>query len=103
MLLDRFRMEGKVAIVTGAGRGIGRGAAVAFAEQGAHVVCAARTQAQIDETADLARKAGGRAIAVPCDVTERAQLENVVDAAKKEYGRIDVLVNNAGGYPPKPA
>ena len=68
MLLDRFRMDGKVAIVTGAGRGIGRGCAVAFAEQGAHVVCAARTPEQIEETAELARKAGGKAIAVRCDV-----------------------------------
>jgi 7-alpha-hydroxysteroid dehydrogenase len=103
MLLDRFRMDGKVAIVTGAGRGIGRGCAVAFAEQGAHVVCAARTPEQIEETAELARKAGGKAIAVRCDVNERAQLEALAEAAKKEYGRIDVLVNNAGGHPPKPA
>jgi 7-alpha-hydroxysteroid dehydrogenase len=92
-----------VAIVTGAGRGIGRGCAVAFAEQGAHVVCAARTPEQIEETVELARKAGGKAIAVRCDVNERAQLEALAEAAKKEYGRIDVLVNNAGGHPPRPA
>jgi 7-alpha-hydroxysteroid dehydrogenase len=103
MILDRFRMEGKVAIVTGAGRGIGRGSALAFAEMGAHVVCAARTPEQIEETAAAATAFGSRALAVPCDVSERAQLENVVGKAMGEFGRIDVLVNNAGGSPPKEA
>jgi len=103
MIMDRFKMTDRVAIVTGAGRGIGRGIAEALAEAGADIVCAARTQAQIDEAADAIRALGRRAIAVPCDVNEREQLDNLVEAAMKEFGRIDVVVNNAGGTGPKPA
>lgn len=103
MILDRFKLHDKVAIVTGAGRGIGAGAALAFAEMGAHVVCAARTPDEIEKTAASVRDFGGRALAVPCDVTERAQLENLVEQTIEEFGRIDVIVNNAGGSPPKPA
>ncbi len=103
MILDRFRLDGRVAIVTGAGRGIGEGCARAFAELGADVVCAARTPGQIEATAERIRGLGRRALAVPCDVMERAQLERLVEAAQREFGRIDVLVNNAGGSPPSPA
>jgi 7-alpha-hydroxysteroid dehydrogenase len=101
MILDRFKLTDKVAIVTGAGRGIGRAVAEAFAEVGADVVCAARTPEQIEETAAAVRRFGRRALAVPCDVNERAQLEHVVQTTLRELGRIDVVVNNAGGWPPK--
>jgi 7-alpha-hydroxysteroid dehydrogenase len=100
MILDRFRLTDKVAIVTGAGRGIGAGTALALAEVGADVSCAARTTEQIEATAEKIRGCGRRALAVPCDVNERAQLEQVVARTMQEFGRIDILVNNAGGSPP---
>lgn len=103
MILDRFRLDGGVAIVTGAGRGIGRASALALAEAGADVVCAARTSEQIEETARDVRERGRKALAVPTDVLQTADLESLVDAAEREFGRIDVLVNVAGGWPPRPA
>lgn len=100
MILDRFRLDGKIALVTGAGRGIGAGIARAFAEAGADVVCAARTPEQLEETCAPIRALGRRAMAVRCDVTKRADLEALVEAATTAFGRIDILVNNAGGFPP---
>jgi 7-alpha-hydroxysteroid dehydrogenase len=101
-LLDRFRLTDNVALVTGAGRGIGRAIALACAEQGAHVVCAARTESEIEDTAAQARTLGRRAVAIPCDVTDAAQLDALVARTMAELGRIDLLVNNAGGFPPMP-
>ena len=103
MILARVKLEGRVAIVTGAGRGIGRGTACALAEAGADVVCAARTAEQIEETAEMVRARGRRALAVPCDVNEAEQLRPVVDRTLQELGRVDVVVNNAGGTPVRPA
>jgi 7-alpha-hydroxysteroid dehydrogenase len=102
-ILERFRLDDRVAIVTGAGRGIGAAIAEAYAEAGAHVVVAARSREQIERTAEGVRRHGRRALALPCDVLERSQLENLVEATLREFGRIDLLVNNAGGWPPKPA
>ena len=101
-LLDRFRLTDKVALVTGAGRGIGQAIGLAFAEQGAHVVCAARTEKEIEATAAAVRGFGRRALAVRCDVTDAAQLEALVERTLAEFGRLDLLVNNAGGFPPMP-
>ena len=99
-LIDRFRLDGKVAVITGAGRGIGQAITLAFAEQGADVVVSARTESEIEATAERAQKFGRRAIALPCDVTDGAQLEALVARTKREFGRIDLVVNNAGGFPP---
>jgi 7-alpha-hydroxysteroid dehydrogenase len=99
-LMDRFRLTDKVAVITGGGRGIGQGIALAFAELGAHVVCAARTEKEVEATAERARRFGVRALAVRCDVTDAAQIEHVVGATMTEFGRVDLLVNNAGGFPP---
>ena len=93
-------MTDQVAVVTGGGRGIGRAIALGFAEMGADVVCAARTDREIESTADAVRAFGRRALPVRCDVTDAAQLEALAARAKEEFGRIDLLVNNAGGYPP---
>jgi 7-alpha-hydroxysteroid dehydrogenase len=99
-MLDRFRLTDKVAIVTGGGRGIGQGIALAFAEMGAHVVCAARTEQEIEATAARIQALGVRALAVRCDVNEPEQLEGLTQRTMAEFGRIDLLVNNAGGFPP---
>ncbi len=101
MLLDEFRLDGRVAIVTGAGKGIGAGCARALAEAGADVVCAARTIADIEAVASDAQALGRRAIAVATDVTVTEQLSALVDRAVAEMGRIDILVNNAGGWLPR--
>jgi 7-alpha-hydroxysteroid dehydrogenase len=100
MILDRFRLDGKVAIVTGAGRGIGRAIAEAYAEAGADVALAARTQGQLDDAAEKIRSR--RALVVPCDVNDGAALDALVERTLKELGGVDVLVNNAGGTPPTP-
>lgn len=103
MILDRFKLTDQVAIVSGAGKGIGRGIAIAFAEAGADVVCAARTASDLESTAAVVRERGRRALTVPTDVTKTPDLERLVAGAEEEFGRIDVLVNNAGGTGPRPA
>jgi 7-alpha-hydroxysteroid dehydrogenase len=100
MILDRFKLTDKVAIVTGAGKGIGKGIALAFAEAGADVVCAARTMADIEATAAEIEKLGRRALPVQCDVMLTPDLDNLVAKTMEAFGKIDILVNNTGGtYP----
>ena len=102
MILDRFRVEGRVALVTGAGKGIGAGCAIGLAEAGADVVLAARTERDLEAVAADVRDRGRRALVVPTDVTDSDQLGRLVDAAVAEFGRLDILVNNAGGWMPRP-
>lgn len=102
MILDRFRLDGAVAIVTGGGKGIGAGCAAGLAEAGADVVVAARTLADLELTAATVRATGRRAVCVPTDVTVTEQLEALVAATMAEFGRIDILINNAGGWMPRP-
>ena len=95
-ILDRFSLKGKVAVVTGGNRGIGRAIAGGFAEAGATVVIAARNEKKSAEAAKEIEAAGGRAVAVTSDVSDRAQIERMIDTVTSDVGPIDVLVNNAG-------
>jgi 7-alpha-hydroxysteroid dehydrogenase len=103
MILDRFRVDGRVAVVTGAGRGIGRGISIALAEAGANVVLAARREHTLREVASIIEQNGGRALVVPTDVLVPEQLDRLVERALSEFGGVDLLVNNAGGTLPGPA
>jgi len=89
-------MAGRVALVTGAGSGIGRAAALAFAREGARVVVSDRDREGGEETARLVDRAGGRALAVPADVTAAAEVEALVGRALDAFGRLDCAFNNAG-------
>ena len=91
-----FSLEGKVALVTGGGRGIGAAIAKGFAEAGAIVACAARTRSQLDETVAAIESSGGKALAVTMDLAERQSMEDGVEQIQSQLGGIDILVNNAG-------
>ena len=102
------KLDSRVAIVSGASRGIGRDIAVVFAREGARVVVAARTEREgdyrisgsIDTTVERIRSEGGVAIGVRCDVTKDEEIEDLVKRTMDEYGRVDILVNNAAIYTP---
>ena len=100
MVLDRFKLDGRVAVVTGAGRGIGAGCARALAEAGADVAITARTKEQLDAVADDIRGFGRKALVVTSDVSELESLDALVKQTVSEFGRLDIVVNNAGGSMP---
>ena len=93
-----MELKSAVAIVTGAGRGIGRAIALEFASHGAKVAVVSRNAAQLDEVAGEIAKAGGTALALPADVTNKDAVQRMADTAETELGPIDILVNNAGSY-----
>lgn len=93
-------LEGRVVVVSGIGPGMGRDIALACARQGADVVLAARSPDRLEAVAEEVRALGRRAVPVPTDVTDEAQVEHLVGATNEEFGRLDVLVNNAFKQPP---
>ncbi|QIS03595.1 SDR family oxidoreductase [Nocardia brasiliensis] len=102
MILDRFRIDGQVAIVTGAGRGLGAAIAVAFAEAGADVVIAARTKSQLDEVAQRVAAVGRQAHVVSADLSDPETAAGLAATAVQRFGRLDIVVNNVGGALPCP-
>ncbi|WP_066767919.1 SDR family NAD(P)-dependent oxidoreductase [Sphingobium sp. CCH11-B1] len=95
-ILDKFRLDGKVAVVTGGSGGIGRGIALAFADAGADVAIISRTKSAVDETVEDLKKFGHRVLGISGDVNERSTIPNALDQVVKEFGAIDIMVNNAG-------
>ena len=95
-MLAEMSLEGRTAVVTGAGRGIGRVIAMVLAEAGADIVAAARTESEIEETAADVRTLGRQTIAVPTDVTRSSDVDRLVERALDRFGKVDILVNNAG-------
>jgi 7-alpha-hydroxysteroid dehydrogenase len=102
VIIDRFRVTGRVAVVTGAGRGIGAAAALALAEAGADVLISARTEDELAKVAREVEAAGRRAVAVPADLSDLDAVAGLADAAVGAFGRLDIVVNNLGGAMPRP-
>lgn len=98
-ILDRFRLDGQVAVVTGAGKGIGRAIAIALAEAGADVVLASRTQSDLDGVAAEIATLGRRALPLATDATDAAALEHLAEKTIATFGKLTIWVNNAGGIP----
>ncbi len=97
MIPQEYNIEGKVAIVTGAGRGIGKAIALTLAEAGVDITVLARTKGEIEQTAEEVRQLGQKALAIPTDVAHEAQVKRAVEQTLSEFGKVDILVNNAGG------
>lgn len=100
VILDKFRLDGQVAVVTGAGRGLGAAIAVAFAEVGADVVISSRTQEELEEVAAQIESTGRRAHLVVADLAQPEKTAELAAAAVQAFGRLDIVVNNVGGSMP---
>src|ERR1700759_4779884 len=100
MILDRFRLDDKVAVVTGAGRGLGAAIAVAFAEAGADVLIASRTESQLEAVAEQVRAAGRRAHVIAADLAHPEATAELAGQAVEAFGKLDIVVNNVGGTMP---
>ncbi len=98
-LLDAFRLDGQIAVVTGAGKGIGRAIALGLAQAGADVAIGARTASDLEKVAAEIRALGRRALAIPTDATSKAALEHLAQKTTEELGPIGIWVSNAGGIP----
>jgi 7-alpha-hydroxysteroid dehydrogenase len=101
MILDRFRLTDRVAVVTGAGRGIGAATAVALAEAGADVVISSRTESELADVAKQIESTGRRAVVVAADLSDLDAVAGLADSAREAFGRLDVVVNNVGGSMPR--
>jgi NAD(P)-dependent dehydrogenase (short-subunit alcohol dehydrogenase family) len=91
-----MKLKNKIAVITGAGRGIGRSIALALADEGADVVLTARSSGQLKETAMEIENKGRKALSVPCDISIPGEVQNLAEKVKEEFGRLDILVVNAG-------
>ena len=100
MILERFLLTDRVAVVTGAGRGIGAASAVALAEAGADVVVSSRTAAQLGDVAAQIEATGRRALVVPADLSDLDNVARLATAAQETFGRLDIVINNIGGTIP---
>lgn len=98
-ILDRYKLDAEVAVVTGAGKGIGRAIALGLAEAGADVALAARNADDLEKVAGEIRALGSRAIAIPTDVTQMKALDHLAQKAVDEFGKLSIWVSNAGGLP----
>ena len=96
MVTSTGTLRGKVAVITGGGTGLGKTMTLRLAEEGCDIVVAARRVAALEETAGEVRDIGPRALAIPCDVTDSAQCDDLVARTLSEFGRLDILINNAG-------